>query len=516
VAVAFVDITNEMLAKVERRQMQERLTIAVEHAPIAIWTTDRHAVVTLSQGAGLESLGVKSGELEGKNLFELYRDHPEIPGYVRRALAGESFSYTVHTAGAIYDTWVTPLVERGEVTGIVGLSHDVTHMRKLQANAIQNDRAIVLGTLAASVAHEINNPLAFMLGHLDVLSESLTRLSDAAPAGAAQQSASLDAMRESLELVRLGTERIASITRELRTFSRPAHETAPVHVKAAVMSVLKLIAKEVESRAALEVELCDTPAVRADTARLVQVVLNLVINAMQALPADRRSTNRIWIRTASERDLVLIEVADNGPGVPPDARDRVFDPFLTTKDVGEGSGLGLFVCRNIVTAWGGSITVDERPGGGARFRVVLAASAEAAVPRVNQPRTVATPAARDAGAILIIDDEPAVADILRARLRRAGYQVFVETDAERGLARLLSGDDHIALVYCDLMMRGMSGMDLADALANRAPERLRHVVFMTGGAFTARARDFRSTHAEQCIDKPFDIVAETARRLGNQ
>jgi CheY-like chemotaxis protein len=122
--------------------------------------------------------------------------------------------------------------------------------------------------------------------------------------------------------------------------------------------------------------------------------------------------------------------------------------------------------------------------------------------------------ARDLGAILIIDDEPAVADVLRARLARAGYQVLVETDAERGLARLLSGDDGIALVYCDLMMRGVSGMDLAEALASRAPGRLRQVVFMTGGAFTPRARDFRSAHADQCVDKPFDIIAETARRLG--
>ena len=512
VVVAFIDITDEMHAKVERRQMQERLTIAVEHAPIAIWATDRHGVVTLSQGAGLASLGVKSGELEGKNLFELYASHPEIPGYLRRALSGESFSYTVQSGEAIYDTWVAPLTEAGQVTAIVGLSHDVTHLRKLQASAIQNDRAIVLGTLAASVAHEINNPLAFMLGHLDVLAESLTRLSDGAPSP--DRAAHVEAMRESLDLVRAGTERIASITRELRTFSRPAHEIALVDVKAAVQSVLKLVAKEVESRAVVEVELGDTPPVPADTARLVQVVLNLVINAMQALPAERRDANRVWVRTATDGPRVVIEVADNGPGVPPDDRERVFDPFLTTKDVGEGSGLGLFVCRNIVTSWGGTIAVDERPGGGARFRIVLAAARSPEAPaRVGLAPPVA-PAARATGAILIIDDEPAVASVLRAKLARAGYQVLVETDAERGLARLLSGEDGIALVYCDLMMRGVSGMDLAAALASRAPDRLRQVVFMTGGAFTPRARDFRSAHADRCVDKPFDILAETARRLG--
>jgi CheY-like chemotaxis protein len=187
--------------------------------------------------------------------------------------------------------------------------------------------------------------------------------------------------------------------------------------------------------------------------------------------------------------------------------------------VGEGSGLGLFVCRNIVSAWGGTISVDDRPGGGARFRVVLAAAAQRDGALRVAPAAQAAPAAGPpvrgrTGVILIIDDEPAVADILRVRLARAGYQVVVETDAEQGLARLLSGVDDIELVYCDLMMRGMSGMDLAEELARRAPDRLRRVVFMTGGAFTPRARDFRSAYADQCIDKPFDIVAETARRLG--
>jgi PAS domain S-box-containing protein len=516
VVVAFVDISAEIRAKVERRQSQQRLAIAVEHAPIAIWATDRLGVVTLSQGAGLASLGVQSGELEGRNLFELYGSHPEIPAHLRRALAGESFSYNVEAGGAVFDTWVAPLIERGEVTGIVGLSHDVTHLRRLQANAIQNDRAIVLGTLAASVAHEINNPLAFMLGHLDVLADSLARLEEA-PQRTAATPVFLATMRESLDLVRAGTERIAAITRELRTFSRPSDETTRVDVKAAVTSVLKLVGKDVESRARVEVTLGDVPPVKADIARLVQVVLNLVINATQALPAGGRRTNRIWIRTVGEGEHVVIEVADNGPGVPPQDRERVFDPFLTTKDVGEGSGLGLFVCRNIISGWGGTISVDERPGGGARFRVVLSAATRSGEPVHATPSKPSAPAPhRPTGEILIIDDEPAVADVLRARLVRAGYRAVVETDAERALTRLLSGGNGIELVYCDLMMKGVSGMDLADTLAQRSPAFLRRVVFMTGGAFTPRARDFRRAYARQCIDKPFDIVAETARRLGGE
>jgi PAS domain S-box-containing protein len=520
VLIAFIDITAEKTAEAERRQTESRLAFAVNHAPIAIWAADAMGVVTLSEGAGLASLGVKSGELVGQNLFDLYKDHPSIPGFLRRALAGESFWYTVQVGEAVYETWVNPLTDvSGRVTGMAGVSNDVTALRKFQANAIQSDRVIALGTLAASVAHEINNPLTYILGHLDFLGESLNQLEWVTQGLADPARRELrdlaDVMRESLEPVRAGTERIASITRELRTFSGPFVGTALVDVQAAVDSVLKLIGKELESRAEVHVDLRKTSPVRGDPARLVQVILNLVVNAMQALPADRASTNRVSVSAADEGDAVVIEVADNGPGVQPEERERIFEPFRTTKEVGDGSGLGLFVCRSIVTAWSGTVTVDDRPGGGARFRVVLPIARDSdapPAPAVVEPPTVAV-GAHFRGHVMVVDDEPPVANLLRLQLEAAGYRVTLETEAERALERLTSGSDGIDLVYCDLMMKGMSGMDLADALATRAPSQLDRVVFMTGGAFTSRARDFRDVRAARCVDKPFDVVTETAHRL---
>jgi len=520
VLIAFIDITAEMTAEAERRQTESRLAFAVNHAPIAIWAADAMGVVTLSEGAGLASLGLKSGELVGQNLFDLYKDHPSIPGFLRRALAGESFWYTVQVGEAVYETWVNPLADvAGQVTGIAGLSNDVTALRKFQTNAIQSDRVIALGTLAASVAHEINNPLTYILGHLDLLGESLNQL-DWVTQGLADPARRdfrdlADVMRESLEPVRAGTERIASITRELRTFSGPFVETALVDVQAAVASVLKLIGKELESRAEVDVDLRKTSPVRGDPARLVQVILNLVVNAMQALPADRARTNRVWVSAADEDDAVVIEVADNGPGVRPEERERIFEPFRTTKEVGDGSGLGLFVCRSIVNAWSGTVTVDERPGGGARFRVVLPIARDSDVPpapAVVVPSPVAV-GAHFRGHVMVVDDEPPVANLLRLQLEAAGYRVTLETQPERAIERLTSGSDGIDLVYCDLMMKGMSGMDLADALSTHAPAQLDRVVFMTGGAFTSRARDFRDARAACCVDKPFDVVTETACRL---
>ncbi|HLG58915.1 MAG TPA: ATP-binding protein [Vicinamibacterales bacterium] len=518
VLIAFIDITAEMTAEAERRQTESRLALAVNHAPIAIWAADATGVVTLSEGAGLASLGVKSGDLVGKNLFDLYKDHPSIPGFLRRALAGESFSNTVQVGEAVFETWMTPLTDAaGVVTGMAGLSNDVTALRKFQANAIQNDRVIALGTLAASVAHEINNPLTYILGHLDFLGESLNQLdwlTRQLVEPARREFRDLaDVMRESLEPVRAGTERIASITRDLRTFSRPSTGMALVDVQAAVASVLKLIGKELESRAEVEVDLRKTSPVRGDSARLVQVILNLVVNAMQALPDDRSRTNRVSVSAADEGDAVVIEVTDNGPGVPPEDRERIFEPFQTTKEVGDGSGLGLFVCRSIVNAWSGTVTVDDRPGGGARFRVVLPIARDAAAPpapAVLEPPRVA---AHARGHVMVVDDDPPVANVLRAQLEAAGYRVTLETEAARALERLTSASEGIDLVYCDLMMTGMSGMDFADALAARAPAHLDRVVFMTGGAFTSRAREFRNVRAARCVDKPFDVVTETACRL---
>jgi PAS domain S-box-containing protein len=130
VGVAFLDISAEVDAKAERERMQTRLALAVDNAPIVIWATDRHGVITLSEGAGLAALGVASGALVGKNVFDLYKDHPDIPRFIRRGLAGEAFSYTVRLGDIVYDTWMTPIRDAsGSLAGIAALSHDVSEMR---------------------------------------------------------------------------------------------------------------------------------------------------------------------------------------------------------------------------------------------------------------------------------------------------------------------------------------------------------------------------------------------------
>jgi len=516
VIVVFFDISKEIAAQLERQRVEEQLRFVSDHAPIAVWTADAAGVITMSEGAGLAALGVKSGQLVGVKLLDLYGDHPTIPGQIRRAYAGESFWYTTIVGQAVYHTWLAPLRgPTGEVVGLAGLSHDISELHHLQRTMIQNDRVMALGTLAASVAHEINNPLTYVLSHgeavereVDMLEKLLGRLEGPALADA---KASLARLREGLAPIRSGTARIGAITRDLRTFSRPEESSLePVDLRAVALSVLKLVAKEVEARARLILDLQETLPVNASEGRLVQVVLNLVMNAMQALPADSPAKHEIVVRTGGADGQAFVEVSDSGPGVPVADRERIFEPFFSTKPIGVGTGLGLFVCRNVVRGLSGDVTVSDRPTGGAVFRVTLPASASPAVPR-RAP--VAPPAVTPGGRhIVLVEDDAMVARALGAQLKAAGYRVTAIPDGEAARARLASLAD-VDLIYCDLMMTGMTGMDVAEALATEAPEIARKIVFMTGGAFSPRAQEFVARHADRTVDKPFDIIAETIRRL---
>lgn len=501
VILALTDMTNEARARAEQAAFEARLKAVVDHAPVVCWSTDRDGIITLSEGAGLSSLGVKPGQLVGQSVFDIYRDYPSIMDQIRRGLAGEQFWYTVSVGTAAYETWMTPLRDaKGELNGILAVSNDVSEIRKLQAHTIQTDRVMALGTLAASVAHEINNPLTYVMSYLDELEAIVGEL------GGGRL---VDRARHALEPVKKGVERIATITRDLRTFSRPDDvRLEPLDLGAVVESVLKLLRKEIEARAELELSLNATRAVLGNEARLVQVVLNLVMNAIQALPQDRPSEHRVSVTVRDEAEWVVVEVSDSGPGVKLEDRERIFDPFVTTKPVGVGTGLGLFVCRNVVRGLGGEVTVGDRPGGGASFRVLLP------VGKLPQRRASASARATTLAEarVLIVEDDSLVARSFAERLRIEGIAVEVATGAEEALS-LLSGGARFDVIYCDLMMKELTGMDFSDAIDARSPELRARVVFMTGGAFTPRAATFVEENAERCIDKPFDIVQDLSRRL---
>lgn len=243
---------------------------------------------------------------------------------------------------------------------------DISARKALQARLIQADRLAALGTLAAGVAHEINNPLTYVLLNLGVVARELPRIHER-PERLADVAARL---KEAIE----GAERVAAIVRDLRTFARAdREEPTPVDVRAAIEAAVKMTENLVRQRAQLHVQIEPLPRVLGSEARLAQVFVNLLLNAAQAIDERDERPHRISLIGRKDGDRVVVEVSDTGPGIPQDIQTRIFDPFFTTKPVGVGTGLGLSICHSIVTALGGEITAESPPGQGATFRVVLPA-----------------------------------------------------------------------------------------------------------------------------------------------
>jgi len=520
VVVAFTDITAEVQAVAERAAMEKHLAVAIHHAPVLLFMLDRNGVLTAADGALLAKLDQGRSGMVGQSLFETYKDHPTVPGFVRRALDGETVTYSIEVRELILDVWLGPVRDKaGALTGAIGVCTDLTEGRRLQTRIIQDDRIRAMGTVAASVAHEINNPLTYVLTSLEATRIELENLSTAlnpstrsidADAAAAAALRGVERLREYLGPALTGTERIRQVTRELSTFTRRDDDRLiTIDIVSVVKSVLKLLRKEIEANARLVEDLGASPLVLANEARLVQVLVNLLMNAWQALPKPDPTLHVIGVRTGFHESDALIEIWDSGPGVPPERRSQIFEPFVTTKDVGAGTGLGLFVCRNIIRSLQGQITVHDAPGGGALFRVTLPATTQRDV--ASSPPPVLAPKARRPR-ILIIDDDAMVARAMASRLSGELFDVRTILDGREGLDILLH-DDALDLVYCDVMMKDFTGIDLFEELERRSPQRLPKVVLMTGGAFSTRARTFLEQHREVYVQKPFDIVADARRRI---
>jgi CheY-like chemotaxis protein/anti-sigma regulatory factor (Ser/Thr protein kinase) len=254
--------------------------------------------------------------------------------------------------------------------------------------------------------------------------------------------------------------------------------------------------------------------VLADASRLGQVFLNLLVNAAQAMVEGDASRNEIRVAVREEAGQVVVDIADTGAGIAPEHLDRIFDPFFTTKPVGVGTGLGLSICRGIITGLGGEITVESEVGRGTTFHVSLPASpadehAPTPAPSSAFPASSrrgvdhAASAGRPRGRVLIVDDEPALAAALGRSIERE-YAVVVVSSGRDALD-LLRRDDGFDVILCDLIMPHVTGMDLHAELVRTAPSLADRMIFMSGGTFTSRAREFLSRVTNPTLDKPFDL-----------
>ncbi|QDG49650.1 PAS domain S-box protein [Persicimonas caeni] len=401
-----------------------------------------------------------------------------------------------------------------EVTGTHGaydgrdacfcLVRDVTQRKEVQGKMMHLDRMNAVGTLAAGVAHEINNPLAYVHSNTEFL---LSRTSKYRKNGAGEGRTDFLSHKdlvEALEDIREGTDRIRTIVADLGTFSAPETKlVGPLDVCELMQSALKMADNHLRHRAKLVTRFDEVPAVEANEANLAQVFLNLVVNAAQAIPEGAVDQNevRVTIRYDEAADQVVVEVADTGEGIADAVKTRIFDPFFSTKGQDEGMGLGLFICRNIVRDHDGEIGFETTPGQGSIFRVLLPASTRQADPS----REFETPVSTEGylGRALIIDDEPGVCRTV-ARVLGSGFEP-VAVHSGREALDLLERDTSFEVVICDLLMPDVSGVEVYEHIRDHVPALEQRMVFVTGGTFTQRSNDFVRTTDRPVILKPFDI-----------
>jgi len=486
----------------------------LENLNDAVIGLDRTGRITAWAGAAQRIYGWSPEEALGRPVHELLggdlseEASRRIEDEVRRCGRCRMEVRHARKGGLRADIEITSMAVRdgaGQVAGLVAVHRDIgdrkraeAEQKRLHSELVFADRLASIGTLAAGVAHEINNPLSFLLANLEFLKSA------PAPAGPgdSEGAAGREAIQEACE----GARRIGEIVRGLRAFARRDGGASPgaVDLRKAVNAAVHMAQAQARPRARLVLDLAETPPVMGKEHELAQVVLNLVINAIQAVPEGLPAENEVRVSTrTADTGQVELAVSDTGVGIDSETLAHVFDPFFTTK-VGEGSGLGLSICHGIVDALGGTIGVESAPGRGTTFTVRLPPA-----PAVQEQLALRPPRRERRGRILVLDDEPLVCAAVKRSLE-PDHDVVTLCDPRAAVERLAAGE-FFDLVLCDLVMPRMSGMECFEELTRRRPQAASRMMFLTGGAFTPRARLFLEGNRARCLEKPFEVEALRAR-----
>jgi PAS domain S-box-containing protein len=477
--------------------------------------------------AACKSVGLNREQIVGRKCFEVLHGRstplPECP-CASTLTSGEPATGSYESNGRTFEISAWPVLDADRnVTAFVHVTRDITERIEVEGQLAQADRLSSMGMLAAGVAHEINNPLSYVLYNLESLTEDLPQLlrtvrraqaglaelAESNPAlesmgelAAKMNPALLDDIQERFKDALGGTHRIRDIARGLGTFSRVEEDQlVPVNLMHVIEVAINMSYNEVKYRARLVKDYARTPTVMASEGRLSQVFLNLIINATQAIEEGNVEDNEIRVRTWTEDGAVFAEVRDTGRGIPRENLARLFEPFFTTKKIGVGSGLGLAISRNIIESYGGTIEVQSRVGQGTSFTIRLPLRAADADSTGGSSAAAAETRAR--GRILVVDDEDRVRATI-ARMLREHETVQAAGGAEA--RAILEEDQAFDVILCDMMMPDISGMDLHRWLARDHPVLGGRLIFITGGTFTPLARSYLGSVDNLRLEKPFDVA----------
>ena len=482
-----------------RRESEQRSQALLDAIPYSLLRIDQSGLILQVRASPGTALFAHLAGLEGRRLPETDDERFPVPRTVITEVLEDGIPKVVQrrigAASAAVDAEVrVNRSGRGEALVVI---RDTTLEEAIEGKLIRTARLATLGTVMAGVAHELNNPLAFSLLSLSDVERLIADLGDRIPDDERQ------AIVESVRDATMGAERVQAVARSLATHGRVRPgELEPIDVLEAIETAVKFAGADVRRRATLKRNFAPCPKVIADPPALSQVILNLLLNALHALPDRPISDNEIEIRArpTANAGQVLIDVIDNGDGIERRHLDRVFEPFFTTKNPGKGTGLGLFVSQKTIHGLGGTMHVESAVGHGTTVRVTLPCSPGVTKPRAREVESP-TPPIQARGRILVVDDEAAVCRSLVRILR--GHDV---TTAEGASAALRICEREVFnLVFCDLMMPGIDGIMFYQLLKKQSQSQSESVVFMTGGAFMPHATQVLGTLANPVISKPFDI-----------
>jgi two-component system cell cycle sensor histidine kinase/response regulator CckA len=471
------DVSDHLHAEATLQKSEARLQLVLGQVPAIIWTTDRQLRFTTSVGAGLTRLGIEENALVGHSVQQsLGTDdphHPMLERIERVIEVGVPDRLETEWFGRTYDTYVEPLRDgSGTLIGALGLSLDVTE-RKTTENALQRTEETLrqaqkmeaIGRLAGGVAHDFNNLLSIIVCHTDLL---LAR------------GAGLAGLQE----IRSAASRAGDLTRQLLAFSRrQVLQPRVVDPSAIVSSVTAMLSRIIGSHIHV-VALAEGSLglVKVDSTQLEQVVMNLVVNARDAMPTGGTLTVGTRNANVSAPDAavppgayVVISVTDTGIGMDQATRSRMFEPFFTTKPAGQGTGLGLSTVLGIVEQSGGHVTVDSAPSRGTTFEIYLPRTDETTAVPPSKPDGDAV---KDVPTILVVEDEDSVRSVVRAILDLSGYRVIAVSSAEDALRIAEAAEPSFDLLLTDIVMPGIGGRELADRVAAARPNA--RVLFMSG------------------------------------
>ncbi|MGA7121917.1 MAG: ATP-binding protein [Polyangiaceae bacterium] len=499
--------------------------IALRSIGDAVIATDVHGAVTFMNQVAEALTGYFGDDALGSNIDDVLRlvsptgKHVDNPLWT--ALATKAHvQLPVNTSlvdrnGSsffIEDSISSIVDDDSEIVGAVIVFRDVTERRKLEQRLAQTERLASIGMMVAGVGHEINNPLSYVIANVAFSVEELKKVLDElrasgrGPADGPTVQWSIERL-ESISLAlrdaSVGNEKMRALVDDLRPFSRSdTASTELFDLPDVIETAIKMTASTIRHHARLRKEYGTTPFVEGRPGQLTQVLTNLIVNAAQAIGEGRAELNEIRIRTMVDASgRAVIEVHDSGPGIPAEVLPNIFDAFFTTKPVGDGTGLGLAICHNVIASWGGEITVESALGNGSTFRVALPPARSSGIHKKVAERPSQPPSRL--GKVLVVDDERAIGEAI-VRMLGSEHDVVVETDASRALVRISRGEIY-DVIFCDLMMPNLSGMDFHQSLMSSAPETARRIVFMTGGAFSERSRAFLEDVVNVSVEKPFRL-----------